>query len=76
MTSSDHVALLKFLDGVDGMVVLSGYPNDMYESMLAGWVRAERVALADGARKRVEVLWINPAAAAFLNRDLFSGGAA
>ncbi|MDP3328754.1 MAG: DNA adenine methylase [Parvibaculum sp.] len=76
MTSADHVALLEFLGGVDGMVVLSGYPNDMYESMLEGWVRVERAALADGARKRVEVLWINPAAAAFLNRDLFSGSAA
>jgi DNA adenine methylase len=34
----------------------------MYDQALAGWRRIEREALADGARKRTEVLWINPAA--------------
>lgn len=44
------------------MIVLSGYPSDLYEDLLPGWHRLERMALADGARKRTEVLWLNPAA--------------
>jgi DNA adenine methylase len=31
--------------------------------VLQGWTRIERAALADGARARVEVLWLNAAAA-------------
>lgn len=63
LDDSDHVALLEQLLGLKGMVVLSGYPNPIYDGMLAHWLRVERAALADGARPRTEVLWINPAAA-------------
>lgn len=62
LTVEDHVRLLDALSRVRGMVVLSGYPSDLYDAMLPGWYREERPALADGARPRVEVLWINPAA--------------
>lgn len=60
----DHVALLELLCGLQGMVVLSGYPTELYDQMLVprGWSRAQRDAYADGGRERVEVLWINPAA--------------
>jgi len=60
MTPDQHAALLTFLRGVKGSVVLSGYPHPLYEAALSGWFRVEREALADGARKRTEVLWINP----------------
>lgn len=63
MTDADHVELLAFLRGLKGMVVVSGYPCPLYDEALAGWTRREREALADGAAKRTEVLWINPAAA-------------
>jgi DNA adenine methylase len=39
--------------------MLSGYPYPAYDAALAGWRRVERVSLADGARKRIEVLWLN-----------------
>lgn len=45
------------------MVVLSGYPFEPYDEALEGWLRVERSALADGAKERTEVLWINPRAA-------------
>lgn len=64
LTSDDHVALLDALTGLSGMVVLSGYPAPLYDTKLRGWERFERSALADGARARIEVLWLNPAAAA------------
>jgi DNA adenine methylase len=57
-----HIRLLAALKRVEGMVVLSGYPSELYEQRLKGWHRIEFDALADGARKRTEVLWINPAA--------------
>jgi DNA adenine methylase len=62
MTDADHRALAESLSSVRGMVVLSCYPSALYESLYAGWHRVERAALADGGRKRVEVLWINRAA--------------
>lgn len=62
MTDADHERLLAFLPGLQGAVVLSGYPSAMYDDALPGWSRLERRALADGARERTEVMWINPAA--------------
>lgn len=62
MTEADHATLLAFLKSLRGMVVLSGYPTDMYDRALSDWRRIERQSFADGARPRTEVLWINPAA--------------
>lgn len=64
MTVGEHVTLLEALCGLRGMVLLSGYPAPMYDAALRGWLRVERHALADGARARTEVLWLNPRAAA------------
>lgn len=61
LTVDDHHRLLEALRGLDGMVVLSGYPSDLYDAALTGWERIERPALADGARERTEVLWLNRA---------------
>lgn len=62
LTDEDHSELLTFLRGLRGMVILSGYPSALYDDALSDWRRIERKALADGARERTEVLWINPAA--------------
>lgn len=62
LSRDDHAALLAFLRGLSGMVVLSGYPDPLYDEALHGWLRVEREAFADGARLRTEVLWVNPAA--------------
>lgn len=76
LTDDDHGELLSFLNTLGGKVVLSGYPHPLYDEALADWRRVERDALADGARKRVEVLWINQAASAHLQPDFFTGAAA
>lgn len=62
LTDEQHAELLDFLDSLKGAVVLSGYPNPLYDNRLRHWRRVERTALADGARKRTEVLWMNPRA--------------
>jgi DNA adenine methylase len=61
MTEEQHAELLEFLKTLQGAVVLSGYPSELYDDALRGWHREERAALADGARPRVEVLWMNEA---------------
>lgn len=64
LSRGGHSKLLSLLRRVEGMVLLSGYPSELYDKRLKGWRRIEREALADGARPRTEVLWINPAAVA------------
>ena len=59
MNDEQHSDLLRYLGGVQGKVILSGYPNPIYDNALHGWRRVTRTALADGASKRTEVLWMN-----------------
>ncbi|QTC88065.1 DNA adenine methylase [Brevundimonas pondensis] len=76
LTAEDHGKLLAFLGGLKGAVVLSGYPHSLYDDSLPGWTRIERAALADGARARTEVLWINPQGERRLHRSRGLFGAA
>lgn len=70
MTDDDHRTLAEYLRAVSGMVVLSGYPCELYDCELyPDWERHERAHLADGAQKRTEVVWLNPACSAALARE-------
>jgi DNA adenine methylase len=69
MTDGDHARLLDFLPTLRGFVMLSGYPSETYDVALKGWERIEKKALADGAKKRTEVLWMNPACSRSLGRE-------
>jgi DNA adenine methylase len=69
MSDADHAQMLAFLPSLKGFVMLSGYPNKAYDAALKGWKRITKKALADGARERTEVLWINPAAVAGLSKE-------
>lgn len=60
LTREGHVALARQLRGIRGRAVVSGYPHPLYEELYQGWTRLTRRALADGARERLEVLWIKP----------------
>lgn len=61
LSEKDHGDLLTVLETLKGAVVLSGYPCKMYDTRLKKWRRVQRTALADGAKKRTEVLWIKGA---------------
>ncbi len=63
LTREDHVRLLDVVQGLSGMVILSGYPAPLYDDALSGWRRVTKRAYADGARERTEVLWLNAACA-------------
>ena len=60
MADAQHEQLAEILHGLRGMVVVSGYRCDLYDRLFAGWRMHERIAHADGARRRTEVLWISP----------------
>lgn len=62
MTDEQHRELAAVLHNLTGMVMLSGYHSALYDELYAGWHQIERNALADGAKKRIEVLWFNPTA--------------
>lgn len=64
MTDEDHERLAQQLRSVAGVVMLSGYGCDLYSRLYSDWYRVEKATHADGARDRVEVLWMNPACAA------------
>lgn len=59
MSDEQHGELGDFANSLKGVVMISGYAHPDYERMFSGWRRIERAALADGARERTEVLWIN-----------------
>ncbi len=59
MTNADHVQLSEVLKSLKGKVCLSGYHSTVYDELYDNWFRVERESLADGAKKRIEVLWMN-----------------
>jgi len=61
MTDDEHRALAQCLHTLQGQVIISGYPCELYDrELFPDWQRIEHKAFADGARKRVEVLWLSP----------------
>lgn len=58
MTNDEHRELAEVLHTCRGMVVLSGYPSALYDELYGDWHQVIRSANADGAAKRLEVLWI------------------
>ncbi|MBJ8421871.1 DNA adenine methylase [Acinetobacter bereziniae] len=71
MDDKDHLDLLNNLLELEGMVMLSGYPSNLYDDTLNGWKRVDtkaRISSGRGTDTRTECLWINPAAQ---HNDLF-----
>jgi DNA adenine methylase len=62
MSDKEHESLCDTLAALQGMVILCGYDNPIYTRL--GWHTVRRESLADGARERTEVLWLNPACVA------------
>lgn len=60
LRDDDHVALADVLRGLTGFVVLSGYRCQLYDELYGDWQRIDRTAHADGARDRIESLWLSP----------------
>lgn len=65
----DHVRLLDLVDGLKGMVALSGYDTPLYSEKLRNWTRVEREHYADGGKPRLEILWLNERLTAALEAE-------
>lgn len=62
LTDSDHQDLSREIKDLKGMVVLSGYRSDLYDEQYKDWHRIDCHAYADGAKSRIESLWLNESA--------------
>lgn len=59
MENSEHVELLEVLKKHPGKVILSGYDNELYNSLLPGWRKLSKKTQAEGGIERTETLWTN-----------------
>lgn len=59
MTDEQHVDLLRMVQSLAGLVLISGYRSAIYDELLGDWQRIDRATHADGARDRIECLWLN-----------------
>ncbi|WP_168121911.1 DNA adenine methylase [Paenibacillus sp. HB172176] len=63
MSEEEHIRLLDQLEEHPGPVLLSGYANELYENRLRHWNKQTKWVAAESGKSRMEVLWMNPAAA-------------
>lgn len=59
MSEQEHVELLELLKKHPGKVLISGYDNELYNSILTGWHKEFKETLAEQGLKRTECLWMN-----------------
>lgn len=64
LSVEDHHELLDACNRSGAMIVLSGYPDPLYDELLPGWTRVSTDARAHRNSPRTECLWLNPAAVA------------
>jgi DNA adenine methylase len=72
LADEDHEDLLEVLLGLHGMVVVSGYDHPIYADALAEWQShrtASRISAGRGTKLRTEIVWLNPACSAALQRS-------
>ncbi len=73
MDDAEHYRLLDRLEGLSGMVVLSGYESAIYGDRLADWKSfrtQSRIAAGRGSGTRTEIVWINRCCQDALYNDL------
>lgn len=64
MTDVQHTELLTTLLELEGMVVVSGYPCELYDDLLTSWQVHEtsaRISAGRGTATRTECIWLSPA---------------
>lgn len=67
-TEDEHREFLGRVLELEGHVLLSGYPSELYDEALAGWTCRRRDSLTQGASYRTECLWLSPGVPALQGR--------
>lgn len=62
MSDRQHQQLATTLKQLQGQVVLSGYPSELYSELYSGWRQVSRTTQTASGGERVEMLWIKPGA--------------
>ena len=67
LTKEEHIELSGRLMDLEGMVIISGYPSELYDELYYDWSRDETETIGQagnskGSKKNTEVLWISPRA--------------
>lgn len=60
LTEAEHAEMLDEIQGLESMVVLSGYPSALYDQALQGWSRLEIQTKTQANTVRTECLWLSP----------------
>lgn len=68
-----HVKLLEVLQGLNCMVMISGYRSSLYDAVLQGWRRVDKTVTLRGGQKACESLWMNYAEPVALHDYRFLG---
>ena len=59
VTEGEHGQMLEEIQGLESMVVLSGYPSALYDQALQGWSRLEIQTKTQANTLRTECLWLS-----------------
>ena len=81
MTDEDHILLSDKLHTCQGMVIISGYPSELYDELYSGWQRHESSSRIHGGKRNgakvvTEVIWLNKNCRGKINLPLFQERAA
>lgn len=68
MSDADHMKLFERVNQCQGMVIVSGYPSELYKSTFEahGWTRIDLTDRAISGAPKIDSLWLNPQAIAAL----------
>jgi len=58
MTDEQHIKLSECLNSLKGMIILSCYDSELYQTLYSGWTKDQKFTFADGAKKRIEVIYM------------------
>lgn len=60
--TDDQHRELDMLNELEGLTILSGYPNDIYRELFEdrGWTRIDKEAIVNGGGVKTEALWLSP----------------
>lgn len=59
MSNQEHIQLLETIKQHPGKIIISGYDNEIYNSILEGWNKEQKETQAEAGIKRVETIWMN-----------------
>jgi DNA adenine methylase len=64
MSDAEHLRLLSVIKSLDGLVMLCGYANELYDEALKGWRTVDTDYRCSSGRtsevsRRVERIWMN-----------------